>query len=91
MTSRTEFRRRLDRLAERLPSEQTPAGDSNIDFDAMSIEELNAYIDMRGQQLDEDPEYIEQDGKINNMTEKELDEYMRMLMLHPSERGNWKP
>lgn len=90
MTGRTEFRRRLDRLVERLPATPAAADESHIDVDAMSREELDAHLDLRSQQRAEDPEYARFYAKLSRMTEQELDECLHMFSLHPSKRGGWK-
>ena len=89
MTYRTEFRRRLDRLTERLSAVHA-SGSQNHSFETMSKEEADAYFEERNQQLADDSEYIESMERLSKMTRQELDECLRMFSIHPSMRGGWK-
>lgn len=91
VTGRAAFRHRLDRLTERLPAEPILASECRVDFAAMSMEELDAYLAMRSRPSADEPEDRELHDKLSQMTGQELDEYIRMFSIHPSQRGNWKP
>ena len=89
MTYRTEFRRRLDRLTERLSAVHA-SGSQNNSFETMSKEEADAYLNAPNQELADDPECIERMDRLSKMTGPELDECLRMFSIHPSKRGGWK-
>ena len=92
--SPTELRRRIEALEAKAPAE--PIGDPELaaKFEAMSNDELDAWLESHLAEKAKDPEWVaEQEEfhrRLESLSDAELQDRLRWLCTDPKVRGEWK-
>ena len=88
-----ELRRRIEKLEAEAPAEPAPDPELAAKFEAMTDQQLDAWLEAYWREKSRDPEWVRQQEEhvafLESLTDQQLEMRMRWLCTDPRHRGQF--